>query len=171
MVKIAGVEVTIIEEDKIKLPVTCLGKTKITKGLLNSNDLDSNAKKFILKHERYHQLTHRRKMFLLFWVLIFIISFCISNLLATRDILIISALSISISTFTLLPLSLIVTYENEIQADLFAAKELGKDKSIIAIESIQNSELGRKLEKGFSGVFHRLEHPTLKQRLTLIKAI
>ncbi len=171
MVKIAGVEVTIIKEDKIKLPVTRLGKTKITKGLLNSNDLGSNAKTFILKHERYHQLTHRRKMFLLFWALIFIISFCISNLLVVRDILIVLVLSILIPTFTLLPLSLTITYENEIQADLFAAKELGKDKSIIAIESIQNSELGRKLEKGFLGIFHKLMHPTLKQRLTLIKAI
>lgn len=168
--KIFNVDVIVIEKDKIKIPKTILGITYITRGTLNAKDLDSNAKKLILKHELYHQLTHRKKMFLAVITGIFIISFCVNNFIGREGIFVSSMLSLIISIFSMLLLTLSINYENEIQADLFAAKELGKNKAVTAIKTIQNSELGRKIDHGFFGAFHKLTHPTLKQRLTLFKA-
>ena len=166
--KIFDVNVEISNKDKIKGPLTCFGKTYITKGFLNSKDLDSNAKKFILKHERYHQLTHRRKLFLALSIGIFIISFCVDTFIGRGNILVSLMLSIVVSIFSAIPLTFSITYEDEIQADLFASKELGKNKAITAIKTIQKSKLGQKFNKS---IFHRMTHPTLEQRLNLIKSI
>lgn len=167
--KIFDVDVIVIEKDKIKIPKTILGVTYITRGTLNAKDLDSNAKKLILKHELYHQLTHRKKMFLAVITGIFIISFCVNNFIGREGIFVSSMLSLIISIFSMLLLTLSINYENEIQADLFAAKELGKNKAVTAIKTIQNSELGRKMEHWVPNPFHKLAHPTLEQRLILFK--
>ena len=166
--KIFDVGVIVIEKDKIKIPKTILGVTYITRGTLNAKDLDSNAKKLILKHELYHQISHRKKTFTVVSGSEFIVSYLFIYLMV-QDILISLISSILISVFTFLLLFFSVGYENEIEADLFAAKELGKDKAIAAIKTIQNSELGRKMEHGSSSPFHKLEHPTLEQRLILFK--
>lgn len=166
--KIFDVNVEISNKDKIKGPLTCFGKTYITKGFLNSKDLDSNAKKFILKHERYHQLTHGRKLFLALSIGIFIISFCVDTFIGLETIFISSILSLLVSIFSVILLSFGISYENEIQADLFASKELGRNNAVIAINTIQKSKLGQKLDKS---IFHRMTHPTLEQRLNLIKSI
>jgi hypothetical protein len=167
-----GVKINVLGSQKKKVPKTVFGNTYITKGTLDElNSLKNSVTELVVKHERYHQLNTfktRKKTFLVFGLVVFIASntmlYLIENSLLMSGVF---SFPILVASFAVFSFSNI--YESEIQADLFAAKELGREKAIRALETLSDSDFGKRLEHGIIGIFHKLTHPSLSYRLKLLK--